>query len=418
MGDKILVVDDEPDMEALISQRYRKQIREGTLQFEFAHNGRTALEKLQQEEDIMLVMTDINMPEMDGLTLLGKIKDMNRPIRTLVVSAYGDLKNIREAMNKGSFDFLVKPLDFQDFDVTLNKTLENLHFTIASIETQHQLESERQKRIEAQEEALVSAEKNATLIREQNAVLEEKVKERTQQLIESYHKLQEQNNIITKEKERSDELLLNILPEETADELKRNGSVQAKQYDNVSVLFTDFKDFSKLAEKLSPQELVNVIDYYYKAFDKIVETHGLEKIKTIGDAYMAAGGLPIPTDDNALVVLRTALAIRDFVNIEKLKRQQSKEPFFEIRIGINTGPLVAGVVGFRKFVYDIWGDTVNLASRMESSSEAGRVNISEHTHCLVKDNFECTYRGKIEVKNKGEVEMYFVEREIKQPILV
>ena len=412
MPDKILVVDDEPDMEALISQRYRKQIRDGSLQFVFAHNGREALEKLMSSEDIYTVMTDINMPEMDGLTLLGKIKEIKRPIRALVVSAYGDMKNIRDAMNKGSFDFLVKPLDFQDFEVTLNKTLDNVHFTLSSIETQHQLETERHQRIEAQEEALRRAEENTKLISEQNAVLEEKVKERTEQLIESYRKLQEQNTVITKEKERSDALLRNILPDETAEELKRNGFVQAKQYDSVSVLFTDFKDFSMRAELLSPQELVSEIDFYYKAFDRILDECDLEKIKTIGDAYMGAAGLPVLDPNHATKALRAALRIRDFVDREKEERRLSGKHSFDVRIGVNSGPVVAGVVGHRKFAYDIWGDTVNLASRMESCSEPGRVNISESTHSLIKDRFQCTYRGKLNVKSKGEVEMYFVEREV------
>lgn len=410
MPDKILVVDDEPDMEALISQRYRKQIRDGSLQFEFAHNGRQALEKLLTDDAIFTVMTDINMPEMDGLTLLAKIKEIKRPIRALVVSAYGDMKNIRDAMNKGSFDFLVKPLDFQDFEVTLNKTLENVHFTLESIEAQHQLETERHQRIEAQEEALRRAEENARLVSEQNAVLEEKVKERTEQLIESYRKLQETNVLITLEKERSDALLRNILPDETADELKRNGHVQAKQYDNVTVLFTDFKDFSRSAETMTPHELVSEIDYYYKAFDHIVDECGLEKIKTIGDAYMAAAGLPVEEPDHAVKALRAAIRIRDFVDHEK--RERGIKRSFAIRIGVNSGPVVAGVVGHKKFAYDIWGDAVNTASRMESSSEPGKVNISDSTYNLIKDQFHCTYRGKLEVKGKGCVEMYFVEHEM------
>jgi class 3 adenylate cyclase len=413
MSDRILVVDDEPDMEALITQRFRKQIRDGSLSFEFAHNGRQALEKLSEHTDIDLVMTDINMPEMDGLTLLSKIKELNRPLKALVVSAYGDMQNIRTAMNQGSFDFLIKPLDFHDFEITLNKTLDNVHFMLQSIETQKQLENERGERLKAQEEALRRAQETADLIKAQNAMLEEKVKERTNQLLESYDKLKEQTDIITQEKERSDELLLNILPEETADELKKHGRVTARHYDQASILFTDFKDFTVLSEKLSPQELVNVIDFYYKGFDTIIEQHGIEKIKTIGDAYMAAGGLPVSDPENAIKTIQAALQIRDFVISEGARRKANKELAFEVRIGVHTGPVVAGVVGDKKFAYDIWGDAVNLASRMESSGEAGRVNISGYTYALVKDRFNCTFRGKMHVKSKGEVEMYFVEEEIK-----
>ena len=222
---------------------------------------------------------------------------------------------------------------------------------------------------------------------------------------------------IRKEKDRSESLLLNILPSETAEELKQNGKSDARQYDNVTVLFTDFKDFTQLAANLSPTELVGEIDYYYKAFDAIIGKYNIEKIKTIGDAYMCAGGLPVADNTNAYRVVKAALEIRDFVEEEKKRRHETNKPHFDIRIGVNTGPVVAGIVGVKKFAYDIWGDTVNLASRMESSGEAGKVNISENTFALVKDRFACTFRGRISAKHKGDVEMYFVEREIKEPVV-
>ena len=222
---------------------------------------------------------------------------------------------------------------------------------------------------------------------------------------------------IRKEKDRSENLLLNILPAETAEELKQTGHAEAKQFDNVTVLFTDFKDFTQLAAHLSPTELVGEIDYYYKAFDHIIGKYNIEKIKTIGDAYMCAGGLPIKDNDNASRVVKAALEIRDFVEDEKKRRDSKNKPHFEIRIGVNTGPVVAGIVGIKKFAYDIWGDTVNLAARMESSGEPGKVNVSENTYALVKDRFACTFRGRISAKHKGDVEMYFVEREIKEPVL-
>ena len=212
------------------------------------------------------------------------------------------------------------------------------------------------------------------------------------------------------EKRKSDELLLNILPTETAEELKKFGKAKAKRYDNVTVLFTDFKDFTKIAEHLSPENLVAEIDFCFKNFDAIIETHGLEKIKTIGDAYMCVGGLPKPDANNAIKVIEAALDARDFMLRYAKERQKENRVFFEMRLGIHTGDVVSGIVGTKKFVYDIWGDAVNIAARMEGNSEVGKVNISGVTYRLVKDHFDCTYRGKIAAKNKGEVDMYFVER--------
>jgi class 3 adenylate cyclase len=203
--------------------------------------------------------------------------------------------------------------------------------------------------------------------------------------------------------------LLNILPYDTAQELKTKGSTEAKHYPDITVMFTDFKGFTSIAEKLTPRQLVTEIDMYFKAFDLIADMHGIEKIKTIGDAYMAAGGLPTENTTHAQDVIRAAIDIRAFVENQKSIRIAKGLPYFEIRIGVHTGPVVAGVVGHRKFAYDIWGDAVNLASRMESSGEAGRINISAATYERIKDQFTCTFRGEIEAKNKGQVGMYFVE---------
>ncbi|WP_235295805.1 adenylate/guanylate cyclase domain-containing protein [Portibacter marinus] len=214
------------------------------------------------------------------------------------------------------------------------------------------------------------------------------------------------NAIIEKEMTRSENLLTNILPEETARELKLFGKVKAKKFESVTVLFTDFEAFTAASERISPELLVTGLGYYFMAFDEIIDKYGLEKIKTIGDSYMCAGGLPFPTDDHAVKMVKAALEILDFV--EKAKSDKSTEFSFNVRIGINTGPVVAGVVGSKKFSYDIWGDTVNVASRMESFSDRGRVNISQNTYDLVKDVFDCEYRGQIEVKNRGPMNMYYV----------
>lgn len=214
--------------------------------------------------------------------------------------------------------------------------------------------------------------------------------------------------IIEKEKNRSEILLLNILPQETANELKEKGKVQPKKFDSVTILFTDFKNFTHYAENLSPEELVESVDFYFSEFDRIVEKYGLEKIKTVGDAYMCAAGVPFPSKDHAFQVVSAACEMIQFVD-EAKKVNSEKETRFDMRIGINTGPVIAGVVGTKKFAYDIWGDTVNIASRMESTSESGKINISENTYRLVKDRFECEYRGEVPVKSKGMMKMYFVK---------
>lgn len=219
-----------------------------------------------------------------------------------------------------------------------------------------------------------------------------------------------QRNKIKKGKARSDDLLLNILPAEVAEELKAKGSADAKLIDEVTVLFSDFKEFTHLSETQPPGDLVAEINTCFSAFDHLMQKHGIEKIKTVGDAYMAAGGLPTPNVTHATDVLKAALEMQVFMQERRQQRVAENKFFFEMRIGVHTGPVVAGIVGVKKFAYDIWGDTVNTAQRMESSSEAGKVNISNHTYELVKAQFKCIYRGKVNTKGKGEVDMYFVEQ--------
>jgi class 3 adenylate cyclase len=262
---------------------------------------------------------------------------------------------------------------------------------LLSMALANRINTYKREKEEAQLQTLASLKENDRLIRTQNIMLETKVEERTRELSE--------------EKKKSDDLLLNILPAETAEELKRTGKARAKSFESVSVLFTDFKNFTQASESMSPEALVQEINECYSAFDDIVARHKLEKIKTIGDAYMCAGGLPVANTSNAADCVRAALEMQHFMKA----RSRGRADGWQLRVGIHTGPVVAGIVGIRKFAYDIWGDTVNIAARMESSGEPGKVNISGSTYTHVRDLFYCIHRGKVKAKNKGEIDMYFVE---------
>lgn len=218
-----------------------------------------------------------------------------------------------------------------------------------------------------------------------------------------------QRNSIRKEKNRSEDLLLNILPGEVANELKETGTSRTKSFEEVTVLFADFVDFTIISEKLTPELLVEELHTCFSAFDHIIQKHKVEKIKTIGDAYLCVGGIPVADPDHAIHVINAAVDIINYMEERKKQREQRNEIPFMLRIGIHSGPVVAGIVGVKKYAYDIWGDTVNTAARMEQNSLPGKINISSKTYELIKDKFKCTYRGKIEAKNLGEIDMYFLD---------
>ena len=222
-------------------------------------------------------------------------------------------------------------------------------------------------------------------------------------LLNRYRYVRKNRNIITAEKQRSDDLLLNILPAETAEELKEHGTTKALRFDHVSVLFTDFKGFTAASGVMDPTELVSILHTCFSAFDTIIGKYNIEKIKTIGDAYMCVSGLPKENTDHARDLVLAGLEFQAFV-----KSKKGDDFPFTMRLGVNSGSVVAGIVGIKKFAYDIWGDAVNTAARMESNGEIGRVNISESTYQLVKDEFHCEPRGAIEAKGKGKMNMYFV----------
>ncbi len=214
---------------------------------------------------------------------------------------------------------------------------------------------------------------------------------------------------LNQERTKSDSLLLNILPASIAEELKTNDTVSPRHYECASVLFTDFVGFTQIAEGMTPEELIAELDACFSRFDAIARKHKLEKIKTIGDSYMAAGGVPAANPTHAVDSVVAALEIQHFMMELAEKKKRLSQPCWQLRLGIHTGPLVAGVIGREKFAYDVWGDTVNTASRLESSGVAGRINLSGATNEKVKDFFDCEYRGKISAKHKGEIDMYFVK---------
>jgi class 3 adenylate cyclase/FixJ family two-component response regulator len=341
-----------------------------------ALSGEEGIEILSKN-DIHVVVTDQRMPNMTGVQFLQHIPGDQDNIR-IILTGFSDVESIIEAINTGKvYRYITKPWDKDELKITIDNAVETVILRRDNKQLIHELQ-------------------------ENNTHLEEKVKQRTLEI-------EKQKVLLEESKKKSDSLLLNILPDEIAEELKRFGRSYARKHVEVSVLFADIKGFTIIAEKLSPEKLVTQLDEAFCAFDNIVEKYNMEKIKTIGDAYMCASGLPQYDAENAVKAVKTALDMQEFIKGFALSCKIQNLPAFEIRIGIHTGPVIAGVVGIRKFAYDIWGDTVNLASQMEELGEAGKINISGDTYGLVKDFFICTHRGKIPAKGKGEIDMYYVE---------
>lgn len=283
-------------------------------------------------------------------------------------------------------DFLVRLIEYQFQFSTI------IEIGIFSLGLANRIKVAEKENAIANQRAISALVDNEKLIREQNIMLEEKVKERTEKLLKSLKEVEV-------EKIKSEKLLLNILPAVVADELKEFGFATPQYFDQVTILFADFVNFSTYAANETPQILISKLNQMFHLFDEICERNGLEKIKTIGDCYMAVGGIPIENRSNAKDSIQAGLEMLDCL----------KSSGWDLRVGIHTGPVISGVIGKHKFAYDIWGDAVNIASRLQSASEPNRVNISQITYDLVKNQFKCTHRGKITSKNKVELEMYFVD---------
>ena len=370
----ILYVDDEENN----LNSFRAALRRDYNVFT-ALSGEEGMEILSKN-DIHVVVTDQRMPHMTGVQFLQHIPIDQDNIR-IILTGFTDMESIIEAINTGKvYRYIKKPWDKDELKITIDNAVETVMLRRNNKKLIYELQVN-------------------------NEQLEVKVQQRTREI-------ERQKEIIETAKAQSDSLLLNILPDEIAEELKKFGKSYARKHDQVSVLFSDIKGFSSVAETLTPVKLVTQLDEVFGAFDNIIAKYDMEKIKTIGDAYMCACGLPLPDEENAIKAVKAGIDMQRFINEFGLANKIQNLPVFEVRIGIHTGPLVAGVVGLKKFAYDIWGNTVNLASRMEQHCEAGKVNISGETYKLIKDQFRCTHRGRIETKSKLHVDMYFVDEEI------
>jgi len=341
---RVLVVDDVPANRDLLAARLERQ----GLSVAEAGDGREALRRLEKER-FDLVFLDVRMPELDGYEVLRRIKSDPelRDIPVLMLSAVDELDSVVRCLELGAEDYLPKPFEPMVLRARVGACLEK-------------------KRLRDQERVYVQTLKG--------------------------------------ERDRSDQLLLNVLPSGIADRLKETPKTIVEHFPAVTILFADIVGFTELATRLPPADLVEQLNGIFSAFDELVDRHGLEKIKTIGDAYLVAGGVPVPRPDHAIAVAEMALDICEALRCFNALRGTS----LDIRIGINSGPVVAGVIGTRKFVFDLWGDAVNVASRMESHGEPGRIHLTEGTFRLLQDRYEFAERGTIPVKGKGLMRTYFL----------
>lgn len=341
----VLVVDDIEANRDLLGRRLKKQ---GYSVF-VAEDGSIALQMIAKQQ-FDLVLLDIMMPKMNGYEVLATLKaDLDlRHIPVIMISAVDDIESVVKCIELGAEDYLTKPFNPVLLKARISACLEK-------------------KRLRDQEQAVLKQ--------------------------------------LREEQEKSERLLLNILPKPIALRLKEGWNTIADSFAEVTVLFADIVDFTKLSGQISPTDLVNMLNEIFSAFDQLAEKHGIEKIKTIGDAYMVVSGVPLPQPNHAVSIAEMALDMQQIIAQFNAERE---EPF-SIRIGINTGPVVAGVIGTHKFTYDLWGDTVNIASRMESQGLVGAIQVTSATYEKLSDLYEFEERGIIDVKGKGEMKTYLLK---------
>lgn len=347
---KALIADDSLTVRLVLN----KYLSEWGYDIVEAKDGKEAVSILSGQDPPRIALIDWMMPEMDGDVVLRTLQERDEEsvfTYKIMLTSLSEQEDIVRGLDSGAHDYLTKPVEMGELRSRINVGRRLVNANDELVRLNHELEAEKKK---------------------------------------------------------SDDLLLNILPETIADELKATGKVKPVLFDSASVLFTDFEGFTKVACDMTPEQLVKELDMSFSAFDKIIGAYGLEKMKTIGDSYMCAAGIPTPRITHAIDIVSAACDIRDYFQKVIDDKVCRGEDCWGIRVGVNTGPIMAGVIGDKKFAYDVWGDTVNTASRLEHASELGRINISKATYELVKDYFECEYRGEIDVKGKGLIDMYFV----------
>ena len=350
-GGVVLVVDDDEGNRDVLSRRL---LRDGC-EVMLAETGRQAL-RMARRYSFDLILLDIMMPEMDGIMVLAELRQdpKLRRLPVVMISAVDDIESVVRCIELGADDYLTKPFN----------------------------------------PVLLRARVNALLERKR---LQDNEMRKAAELQAAFKEIEQQ-------KDKTDSLLLNILPPIVARELQANGRVEPMYFEDVTIVFADIVGFTLSTEQLPADELVNILNQYFTAFDNIMKRYGTEKLKTIGDCYMFAGGLPVRSPSHPVDSILAAFEML------RVTEQMAREGpvAWQLRIGVHTGPVVAGVVGLHKFAFDIWGDAVNFSSRMESSGAPGRVNLSTNTYMRVKDFFSCEGRGKVMTKDGREVEMYFV----------
>lgn len=352
---RLLVVDDSKMMRMGIARSLRQL---GVELIEEAANGREALDRLR-EESFDLMLLDVEMPEMNGREVLAAMQQSPqlRGFPVIVISGGQDIEDVVRCIELGAEDYLPKPFS----QVLLKARL------TSSIEKKRLRDLERMRR----------------------------------------QQLQEQHEQLEREQDKTENLLLNILPRSVSQRLKGGEKRIADAHHEVSVLFADLVGFTQLSHGMSAEKLVNMLDEIFSRFDWIVGDAGVEKIKTIGDSYMLVGGVPEPRVDHAVAVVEVGFAMLDAM--DSFNRARGTQ--LQIRIGVNSGPVVAGVIGMHKFTYDLWGNTVNVASRMESTGVPGRIHVSPSTALHLQGRFELEARGAVSVKGIGEVDTFFVQRQ-------
>ncbi|MBI1223083.1 MAG: response regulator [Bacteroidetes bacterium] len=376
----VICVDDEmivlTGLKSQLNNKFNRRIL-----IETVESGQEALELYHEliadGYSIPVIISDQIMPGLKGDELLIKFYEIDPEMKFILLTGQASPDAVGNALNKANlYRYIAKPWDVEDLNMTVAEAI-NSYFQVKEIRKK---EEERRQLLEELKVA--------------NESLEQKVEERTIEL--------------QLEKNKTEDLLLNILPREIANELKSTGASVPKHYQQTTILFTDFKGFTSIAAQVTPTDLVAMLNECFTAFDAITEKYHLEKIKTIGDAYMCAGGIPSVNTTNALDAVGAGVEILRWVDSWNAGRMSQDLPELPIRVGIHTGELVAGVIGSKKFAYDVWGDAVNIASRLESNGIPGKINISEATFSLIKEHFTCEYRGEIEVKNIGALRMYLV----------